>query len=58
MDKILLDELILNGTVKTKLAMLAFLNCGEFVKKSTELVWKVYLRLRCSNFQLASLPYI
>ena len=30
--KFLLDELIFNGTAKTKLVMLAFLYCGEFVK--------------------------
>ena len=31
---ILLDLLIFNGTAKTKLAMLAFLYYGEFVKNS------------------------
>ena len=30
----LLDYLIFNGRAKTKLAMLAFLYCGEFVKNS------------------------
>ena len=30
----LLDDLILNGTAKTKLAMLALLHCGVFVKNS------------------------
>ena len=29
-----LDQLIFNGRTKTKLAMLAFLHCGEFVKNS------------------------
>ena len=30
-----LVKLILNGTAKTKLAILAFLHCGEIVKNST-----------------------
>ena len=33
-DTNLLDELILNGTAKTKFAMMAFLYRREFVKKS------------------------
>ena len=33
--QILLHELSLNGTAKTKLAMLAFLHCREFVKNSS-----------------------
>ena len=33
----LLVILILNGTAKTKLAILAFLYCGEFVKTSIEI---------------------
>ena len=34
---ILLDKLILNGTAKMKLAMLAFLYCREFVKNFDEI---------------------
>ena len=34
--QILLEELILNGTAKTKSRMLTFLYCGEFVKTSIE----------------------
>ena len=33
--EILLDEFIFNGTAETKLAMLAFLYCREFVKKNS-----------------------
>ena len=32
--EMLLDELILRGRAKRKLAMLTFLYCGEFVKNS------------------------
>ena len=32
--QILLDELVLSGTAKTKLSMLAILYCREFVKKT------------------------
>ena len=32
---VLLDWLIFNGRAETKLVMLAFLYCGELVKKST-----------------------
>ena len=34
----LLDQSIFNDGAKTKLAMLAFLYCGEFVKNSIESV--------------------
>ena len=46
-----LDQLIFNGRAKTKLAMLAFLYCGEIIKKL------YYKRIRLIRFLVLTVPF-